>query len=475
MGQCCYKVAPDVCEPYDKYAPYRVWKNEVAVQTDDIDYELNIEAETVQKTDNNSHSSEVVFSISHKAAGSNIELKKRFSFISSTKAKQSPFCTPVHTTEAHSGVTNNGKKTLNDYILLDKLGSGSYGKVKLCLNEVTGKYYAMKIINRSLLNKITIDKKGRPVKKDMNLVKKEVAILKKLRHRNVVKMYELIDDPTEDKLYILLEHVEGGAIMKVDGFGGIDREPFGQEKTKKYLRDIIRGLEYLHSNKVIHRDIKPENLLVDENDNIKLTDFGVSHMFDGDNDILHTSAGTPAFLSPEACSVGYYRGKPADIWATGVTIYVMLFGRVPFNGDSVLDIYNSILYEKPVYPPYTDPLVVDLLDRLLCKNPEDRITLQQLKQHPWITNNGSSPMEPAIEGIDHRITLKDINEAISEGRSMKMIDKLRIVSKVSTIMLSKAQKAKSVVENRDGGLKKNTQLPPIVSKDTREFRGSSMD
>jgi hypothetical protein len=162
-------------------------------------------------------------------------------------------------TTVRAAKTDDGKKMVNEYVLLKKLGSGTYGKVKLCMHKETGQFLAMKIINRSLLNKVKRDSRGRPMKvNQIGLVMKEVAILKKLSHENVVQLHEVIDDPTDEKLFMIFEYVERGAVMKLGGGNDTDRPPFTDGAARKYFRELLAGLEYLHRNKVIHRDIKPE-------------------------------------------------------------------------------------------------------------------------------------------------------------------------------------------------------------------------
>lgn len=175
-------------------------------------------------------------------------------------------------------------------------------------------------------------------------------------------------------------------------------------------------------------------------------------MFDGDDDVLYTSAGTPAFLSPEACTAGQYKGIPSDVWAAGVTLYVMLFGRVPFSGSGIFGTYNSILYEEPSFPDGEDARMIDLLRRIMTKNPDQRITIKEIKCHPWITHNGRWSFAvdfPVSESFDvTNVTEQEIREAIVEGRSMKMLDKLLMMSKIRSRLLCRARIARQRVQRR---------------------------
>jgi len=210
---------------------------------------------------------------------------------------------------------------------------------------------------------------------------REISIMKKLHHKNVIKLHEIINDEDEDQLFMVLEYAEGGPVMKKN----LENGPLPEATAKKYFVDVISGLEYLHQQGVIHRDIKPENLLLTAEGTVKITDFGVSYVYsDGDN-ILKNTAGSPAFLAPELCAAGTLpRGEPVDIWALGITLYCFIFGRVPFMAENVLEIYERIRNEALIFPLKLTAELEDLLNKLLCKDPEKRITINELKRHKWL-------------------------------------------------------------------------------------------
>jgi serine/threonine protein kinase len=371
------------------------------------------------------------------------------------------------TKTVRTGVNKDGTKTVNEYIMIKKLGRGTFGKVQLCRNNVTSEMFAIKIINRSLLNRVKKDKRGRPKKVDATTdILKEIAVLKKVDHPNIVKLYEVIDDPKNEKLYLVFEYVERGAVMQFVSRDKTDREPFSESVARKYFRDLLSGLEHLHDNKIIHRDIKPENLLVDDNDIMKLTDFGVSHMLENDDDILYTSAGTPAFLPPEACTVGTYNGKPSDIWSAGVTLYVMLYGCIPFSGVGILGIYTSIINDEPQFPENTNSLLISLFKRLLDKNPITRITMKELKVDEWITDGGklvfADKVEPSLD-----VTEEEIQSAITWGESLKMIDRFVLMSKMKAKLGTRATQARKVVEQR--------RLSVLSASDYSDLSGGESD
>ncbi|KAL9658489.1 hypothetical protein ABK040_006029 [Willaertia magna] len=352
------------------------------------------------------------------------------------------------TTTVKTGFDKDGKKMVNEYTVVRKLGKGVHGKVKLCVNKVNTSLCAMKIINKSLLNRLKKDKLGRPVKQSgMRKLLKEIAILKKVHHPNVVDLYEVIDDPENEKLFLVFEYIERGCLMKIVSRDCVDRQPFSEDLCRKYFRDLICGLEYLHENKIVHRDIKPENLLLTNDDRLKITDFGVSYMLEGDDDVLTTSAGTPAFLSPEACAVGKYNAIPSDIWAAGVTLFVLYFGKLPFFGPGILGTFHAILNDEPEYPEGAPPLLVDLLKLLLEKDSQKRITIKDIKVHPWITKKGTWPFITNVDRIKQS-TDQEIETAITVGRETKAIDKFFLLSKIKSRLKHRANIAREKIRQR---------------------------
>jgi [calcium/calmodulin-dependent protein kinase] kinase len=229
-------------------------------------------------------------------------------------------------------------------------------------------------------------------------IREEIAIMKKLNHPNLAQLIEVLDDPDEDSLYIVMEMCKKGVIMKV-GLGE-QADPYPDEECRFWFRDLILGIEYrkaysqlhldsiaianvsiVHAQGVIHRDIKPDNLLLSEDDCLKVVDFGVSEMFSKPNNMRTSkSAGSPAFLPPELCTRhSEVSGTAADIWSMGITLYCLKYGKIPFNKEAILEIYEAIKAEEPELPEGENPIFVDLMSRLLDKNPETRITMAELR------------------------------------------------------------------------------------------------
>lgn len=331
---------------------------------------------------------------------------------------------------------------LNQYKLKDEIGKGSYGVVKLAYNEDDNTYYAMKVLSKKrLLRQAGFPRRPPPrgaksapegppqPKGPLERVYQEIAILKKLDHSNVVKLVEVLDDPSEDHLYMVFELVKQGAVMEVP-----TDKPLNEDQARFYFQDLLRGIEYLHYQKIIHRDIKPSNLLVGEDGHVKIADFGVSNQFEGADALLTSTVGTPAFLAPETLSETRknFSGKALDVWAMGVTLYCFIFGVCPFMDERILSLHQKIKTQPVELPEHADVSddLKDLLFKMLDKNPETRITVPQIKVHPWVTRHGAEPLPPED---DNCCSLIEVTEEEVEN-SVKHIPSLATVILVRTML-----------------------------------------
>ncbi|KAK3206016.1 hypothetical protein Dsin_020062 [Dipteronia sinensis] len=273
----------------------------------------------------------------------------------------------------------NGNKMINEYVRECKIGAGSYGKVVLYRSSIDGKNYAIKAFHKSHLLKLRVA----PSETAMTDVLREVLIMKMLDHPNIVNLIEVIDDPNTDHFYMVLEYVESKWVCEdSDPPRGVE-----ENTARKYLRDIVSGLMYLHDHNVVHGDIKPDNLLVTRTGTVKIGDFSVSQVFEDDNDELRRSPGTPVFTAPECCLGLTYRGRVADTWAVGVTLYCMILGKYPFLGETLQDTYDKIVNIPLVLPDALNPHVRNLIEGLLCKDPDQRMTLKDVAEHTWVVGD----------------------------------------------------------------------------------------
>ncbi|KAK3295571.1 kinase-like domain-containing protein [Chaetomium fimeti] len=352
---------------------------------------------------------------------------------------------------------------LNQYVIKDEIGRGSYGAVHLATDQF-GNEYAVKAFSKSRLRKRAQSnilrngprqlgrfhraefgapdapilgfkaQQAKEAKDALFLIREEIAIMKKLNHPNLVQLMEVLDDSEDDSFYMVMEMCKKGVVMKV-GLGEA-ATPYEEEQCRHWFRDLILGIEYLHSQGVVHRDIKPENLLLTDDDVLKIVDFGVSEMFEkSENMRTAKSAGSPAFLPPELCVArhGDVSGRAADIWSMGVSLYCLRYGRLPFERDGVLDIYEAIKTETAKLPPDENPDFVDLMGRVLEKVPENRITMSELREHPWVTRGATDPLLSAEENCSDPVDPPnplELNHAFTRRMShlicvMKAIQKFK--------------------------------------------------
>lgn len=371
------------------------------------------------------------------------------------------------TLNAHSEYKDNlrdGKSQhhINQYIIGEEIGRGSFGAVHLAVDQY-GQEYAVKEFSKSRLRKRArsmflrqpisarvpgsigpggcfnrrfqsgglqnLEPEG-----SLHLIKEELAIMKKLNHPNLVSLIEVLDDPEEDSLYMVLEMCQKGVIMKV-GIGE-RADPYDAESCRYWFRDMILGIEYLHAQGVAHRDIKPDNLLLNSDDVLKVVDFGVSEMFEKESDMMTAkSAGSPAFLPPELCVAkhGDVSGKAADIWSMGVSLYCLRFGRIPFEYPGLMELYEAIKNDTINFDGVEDSQFVDLMHCIMEKDPKKRITMDELRVHPWVTKNGTDPLLSKSENIASLVeppTQIEMNHAITSNIGnlvivMKAVNKLK--------------------------------------------------
>ncbi|CAK7894459.1 SNF1-activating kinase 1 [[Candida] anglica] len=390
------------------------------------------------------------------------------------------------------------RKVLNTYEILREIGRGEHGKVKLARDLESQQLVAIKIVNRRSKRERPTLRQRRDSKAAQDVpneyeqkIKREIAIMKKCNHRHIVKLKEVLDDLNSYKIYLVLEYLEKGEIKwkRKASDGVMPKHPINDDipccgetkrktslsfndteeadnllsdeytpnltfkQSRKILRDVILGLEYLHLQGIVHRDIKPANLLVSSDNVVKISDFGVSFASSLNrndegflvNEVeLAKTAGTPAFFAPELCQTNFYSPSSSstsvsnalemtkrddsqnstnsdklpkvdhkiDIWALGITLYCLLFGKVPFNADSEFKLFQVIVNDTMKFPESCDSfnsparvsqeefeLAMDLLKKMLDKNRKTRIDIPEIKKHPFVLMDLENDVESLEEFI----------------------------------------------------------------------------
>eukprot|EP00744_Colponema_vietnamica_P001310 GILI01002189.1.p1 GENE.GILI01002189.1~~GILI01002189.1.p1 ORF type:complete len:1902 (+),score=523.49 GILI01002189.1:217-5706(+) len=360
-----------------------------------------------------------------------------------------------HTNEVRREQADDGVLMVNDYMLLKEIGKGQFGVVWMAYNETSAEVKAVKEIQKKQLR---AQFRGNKTKENRDLARrdsmtssahrgaatetdaatnaaqqidlelvKEIAVMKKLHHKNIVSLEEVIDDPHDDKMFLVMPLIEGGSLVD-DRHYTLNTSPLLPIGTvRDYVRQITAALTYLHSRNVVHCDIKPANILKGTDDTVYLSDFGVSVIFNANDDeeedsadaaakqtqqlgktMMRSTNGTPAFLAPETLTGEYFDGKGADIWATGVTLYFLVFGRMPFWSNNSPGLFEKIKANKPDYefnendrPFYIQPddrsreekqedayiraQAIDLIRGMLISDPNQRPDIKICRRHPFLS------------------------------------------------------------------------------------------
>ena len=267
-------------------------------------------------------------------------------------------------TKALSG--SNKIDFLSDYNIKGIIGKGTFSIVKLGEHKKTKEKVAIKIMQK---NKILS-------KDDLIRIEREIEILKRLNHPNVIKIHKIYDD--EKKFYIIMEFCENGELFNRI----VEKKYLTEDEAALFYYQLINGLEYIHKNNIVHRDLKPENLLLSKNDLLKIIDFGLSN-YTGNDILLGTPCGSPCYASPEMVSGKRYNGYMIDVWSTGIILFAMVCGYLPFEDNDNEILFSKILKCKIHYPKIMGNLTLDLMKKIITPDPKRRITLEQIKQHPF--------------------------------------------------------------------------------------------
>ncbi|CAG8525440.1 9899_t:CDS:2 [Ambispora gerdemannii] len=424
-----------------------------------------------------------------------------------------------------------GNKVINKYMLIREVGRGVHGKVKLGRDTETDELVAIKIVDRTSRRRLG-QRQNEPSNEQK--IRKEIAILKKCVHPHVVSLKEVIDDPMSKKIYMVLEYMEGGEIQWKDEN---DKPIMSIEKARQIFRDVVLGLEYLHHQRIIHRDIKPANLLLTADHVVKISDFGVSHFNQrvaatqdngaqnaatGNDTELAKTAGSPAFFAPELCftddipleltsssiasaitnhaqalsssvagsssSTTTNRSanrppitKAIDVWALGVTLYCFIFGQCPFIADTEFELFFNVIPRKPLEFPENIPTpndLKDLLARLLEKDPYKRITLEEVKKHPWVVADLPNPDKWREETDPKKYQAVTVTDEEVKG-AYTLIDRLkRKIRKISVSLGNLALGFRKRSKSISGPSTKSEETASArrrISKDLENFGIDSDD
>ncbi|KGL97496.1 Maternal embryonic leucine zipper kinase [Charadrius vociferus] len=268
------------------------------------------------------------------------------------------------------------EEILKYYDLCETIGTGGFAKVKLAQHLLTGEKVAIKIMDKLALGD------------DLPRVKIEIDAMKNLSHQHICQLYHVIE--TSKKMFMVLEYCPGGELFDYI----ISKDRLSEDEARVFFRQIVSAIAYVHSQGYAHRDLKPENLLIDEDHNLKLIDFGLCAKPKGGLDYhLNTCCGSPAYAAPELIQGKAYIGSEADIWSMGVLLYALLCGFLPFDDNSLVAIYRKITRGKYSIPKWLSPGSTLLINQMLQVDPKKRITVKHLLNHPWLTQGYSDAVQ----------------------------------------------------------------------------------
>ncbi|KAJ7757584.1 snf 1 [Mycena metata] len=271
---------------------------------------------------------------------------------------------------------------LGMYTVIDDIAEGTFGKVKMAIHTVTGHKVAMKFLSKAIIHRDRM--KAR--------VRREFEYMRLLRHPHIIKLYEVISTPTD--IIFVLEYAEGELFNYI-----VQNGRLSEDVGRRFFQQIMAGIEYSHRLKIVHRDLKPENILLDEYLNVKIADFGLSNET-VDGEFLATSCGSPNYAAPEVIKGLKYSGPEIDVWSSGIILYVLLCGKLPFEDEVIGSLFEKIQRSScPNYrhlltpstdvryepPTHLSPHAQNLIKSMLVADPTKRITVPQIMQHPFVT------------------------------------------------------------------------------------------
>ncbi|XP_008415437.1 PREDICTED: calcium/calmodulin-dependent protein kinase type II delta 2 chain isoform X2 [Poecilia mexicana] len=331
----------------------------------------------------------------------------------------------------------------DEYQLFEELGKGAFSVVRRCVKISSGQEYAAKIINTKKLSA-----------RDHQKLEREARICRLLKHPNIVRLHDSISE--EGFHYLVFDLVTGGELFE----DIVAREYYSEADASHCIQQILESVHHCHVNGIVHRDLKPENLLLAsklKGAAVKLADFGLAIEVQGDQQAWFGFAGTPGYLSPEVLRKDPY-GKPVDMWACGVILYILLVGYPPFWDEDQHRLYQQIKagaydFPSPEWDTVT-PEAKDLINKMLTINPSKRITAAEALKHPWICQRST------VASMMHRQETVECLKKFNARRKLKG-------AILTTLLVTRNFSAKSLLNKKPDGVKVNNKANTVTSpKDT---------
>ncbi|KAG8085178.1 hypothetical protein GUJ93_ZPchr0010g7425 [Zizania palustris] len=354
----------------------------------------------------------------------------------------------------------NGNILLQRYEVGKLLGQGTFGKVYHARNIATSQSVAVKVIDKDKIFKVGL----------VDQIKREISVMKLVRHPNIVQLYEVM--ATKSKIYFVLEYVRGGEL-----FNKISRGKLKEDAARKYFQQLVSAVDFCHSRGVYHRDLKPENLLVDENGNLKISDFGLSALAESrkQDGLLHTTCGTPAYVAPEVISQKGYDGVKVDTWSCGVILFVLMAGYLPFQDSNLMEMYRKIGKAEFKCPTWFPSDVRKLVVRILDPNPRNRMPITKIMETYWfkkgldskLIRNNVETKEPVTALADVNVVFSSIGSSSSKNSEKHDAGKLTNLNAFDIISLSEGFDLSGLFETdkrKESRFTSSQSVSAIISK-----------
>lgn len=283
---------------------------------------------------------------------------------------------------------NHRRKLKQRFDIVRKLGQGTYGKVQMGINKETGQEVAIKTIKKCKIE----------TEADLIRIRREIQIMSSVQHPNIIHIYEVFEN--REKMVLVMEYAAGGELYDFLS----ERKVLSEEEARRIFRQIATAVYYCHKHKICHRDLKLENILLDENGNAKIADFGLSNVFD-ECRLLSTFCGSPLYASPEIVKGTPYHGPEVDCWSLGVLLYTLVYGAMPFDGSNFKRLVRQISqgdYFEPKKPSPASPLIRDMLN----VNPSRRADITAICSHWWVDTNQSEPCLEIAEELANQTPVR---------------------------------------------------------------------
>ncbi|KAB2024086.1 hypothetical protein ES319_D06G063100v1 [Gossypium barbadense] len=340
-------------------------------------------------------------------------------------------------------------RTVGKYEVGRTIGQGTFAKVKFARNSVTGESVALKVLPKATILKHRM----------VDQIKREISIMKIVRHPNIVRLHEVLASRT--KIYIILEFISGGELF--DKIVHCGRLP--ENECRRYFQQLIDAVAHCHSKGVYHRDLKPENLLLDSYGDLKVSDFGLSALLQQQGvGLLHTTCGTPNYVAPEVLSYQGYDGAAADIWSCGVILFFIMAGYLPFYEIDIPTLYKKFNVQISAgqfsSPFWFSPEANSLIKKILDPNPKTRIQIEGIKKHPWFKKN-YLPVKPSDEEVnldDVRAVFDDIEDQYVSEQSVAKEGGPLMMNAFEMITLSQGLNLSSLFDRQQDYVKRQTRF-----------------